>query len=196
MKVKNLKLFLFIFFVSPLFSFSLAARDRISKDELRKNIESKIKSFPYLQDTKLPLSFDQAIEPNSPVYKSIAKRINCDSNSVPQPESLCNEEFYWMGGETYTVGSNETAMVGGAGGNLYFATTSDPMHPLEMWWGDIPLRITIHNNYAYVFSYFYTYQFDVTDPLSPVFYSYGPGYARGYLDFYPTIDDRYLILTD
>lgn len=116
--------------------------------------------------------------------------------SVVVPESLCDEKSYWQGGESWTSDSNGTAYVWGAGGNFYFAAASDPTHPVEMWWGDVPLRVRLHNNRAYFFCYFYTYVFDVTEPVSPAFIYYGPGYINGYMDAYPSPDDDFLIITD
>ncbi len=111
-------------------------------------------------------------------------------------ESLCDPGYYWMGGETWTSDTDGNAVVWGAGGNLYFSSASDPTNALEMWWGDIPLRIRIHNGMAYVFSYFYTYVFDVSDPVNPSFLAYAPGFYYALNDAIPTPDDNYLIFTD
>ena len=115
---------------------------------------------------------------------------------MPQPESLCDPGYYWMGGPTWTADTDGVSTVWAAGGNLYFADANDQAHPIEMWWGDIGLRVRIHNGYAYIFSYFYTYVFDVSSPLSPSFLAYGPGYLYGFFDAYPDPTDSYLIMTD
>lgn len=132
---------------------------------------------------------------NRPAYKDFMKMVNAKKGS-PTPESLCDDGYYWMGGPTWTADTDGTSMVWGAGGNLYFASASDPTHPIEMWWGDIPLRIRIHNGVALVYCYFYTYSFDVSDPLNPAWLSYGPGFYFGFMDAYPSPDDSYWILTD
>lgn len=145
------------------------------------------------KDVKLPLEFKPIPmdELNRPVYKSVKKMLGNDKS-----EYLCDDGYYWMGGPAYTADTDGNAMVWGAGGNLYFAKASDPTHPVEMWWGDIPLRIRIHNGIALVYCYIYTYSFDVSDPLNPAWLSYGPGLVYGFLDAYPSPDDSYWILTD
>lgn len=131
-----------------------------------------------------------------PVFsRAKAGSIRGGSESVPQPESLCDRDYEWMGGEAWTGDSNGTAYVWGAGGNLYFSSASDPDNALEIWWGDIPLRVRIHNSMAYVFCYYCTYVFDVTDPINPSFLAYAPGFYSSYSDAIPTPDDNYLILT-
>lgn len=132
---------------------------------------------------------------NRPAYKDIVKMANAKKN-IPTPESLCDDGYYWMGGPTWTADTDGTSMVWGAGGNLYFANANDPTHPVEMWWGDIPLRVRIHNGIALVYCYFYTYSFDVSDPMNPAWLSYGPGFAFGFIDAYSSPDDSYWILTD
>ena len=116
--------------------------------------------------------------------------------SVPRPESLCDDGYYWMGGPAWTADSDGVSTVWAAGGNLYFAGASDTAHPVEMWWGDIGLRVRIHNGFAYIFSYYYTYVFDVSSPTMPSFVSYGPGYYFGFMDAVPSPNDTHLLLTD
>ncbi len=130
-----------------------------------------------------------------PAFKEFQKAVNA-KKGIPTPESLCDNGYYWMGGPAWTADTDGNAIVWGAGGNLYFASASDPTHPVEWWWGDVPLRIRIHNGIALVFSLFYTYSFDVSDPLNPMWLSYGPGAYFGFLDAYPSPDDSYWILTD
>ena len=150
------------------------------------------KKFPQLSKEDFKGNLDSF---NRPAYKDFQKMVAA-KKGMPTPEALCDEGFYWMGGPAWTIDTDGNAMVWGAGGNLYFANASDPTHPMEMWWGDIPLRIRIHNGIALVFCYFYTYSFDVSDPLNPAWLSYGPGFAFGFLDAYPSPDDSYWILTD
>lgn len=132
---------------------------------------------------------------NRPAFKEFQNAVAA-KKGIPTPEGLCDEGFYWMGGPAWTADTDGTSMVWGAGGNLYFANANDPTHPIEMWWGDAPLRIRIHNGIALVFCLYYTYSFDVSDPLNPAWLSYGPGGAFGFLDAYPSPDDSYWILTD
>ncbi|NMC00067.1 MAG: hypothetical protein GYA35_07285, partial [Thermoanaerobaculaceae bacterium] len=170
-------------------------RQKISREELQNKIISNSKSFPYLENASLPIPFNASIEPSRPFYKNIALQNN-KNEAIPQPESLCDNGYYWMGGPTWTADTDGNAIVWGAGGNLYFADANDPTHPIEMWWGDIPLRVRIHNGIALFFCYFYTYAFDVSVPLSPAWLSYGPGYSQGFWDAYSSPDDSYWILTD
>lgn len=137
----------------------------------------------------------RGVDPLSrPAFKSfVEQRAGAGS---PRPESLCKPGYYWMGGEAWTSDTNGTAYVWGAGGSLYFASASDPTHPVETWWGDIPLRIRIHNNRAYCFCYFNTLIFDVSDPLSPSFLYQAPGLSYSIGDAIPTANDDYLIFTD
>jgi len=130
-----------------------------------------------------------------PAFHDI-RALGMKQKGMPQPESLCDPGYYWMGGPTWTSDTDGVSTVWAAGGNLYFADANDPTHPIEMWWGDIGLRVRIHNGYAYIFSYFYTYVFDVSSPLSPSFLAYGPGYAYGFWDAYPDPTDSYLLMTD
>jgi len=132
---------------------------------------------------------------NRPAFKDFQRMVSA-KKGMPTPESLCDEGYYWMGGPTWTADTDGTSMVWGAGGNLYFAAANDPTHPVEMWWGDVPLRVRIHNGIALVFCLFYTYSFDVSDPVNPAWLSYGPGALYGFLDAYPSPDDSYWILTD
>jgi len=113
---------------------------------------------------------------------------------ISKPESLCDDGYYWMGGEAWTVDTDGTVWVGGAGGNFYFGNCATPTTVHEEWWGDVPLRIRIHNSIAYVFCYFYTYVLDVSDPMSPSFLSYGPGYGYAEKDVIPSPDDSYLLM--
>jgi len=143
---------------------------------------------------------DRAFIPDDihrPIFSRLkAEGIRSRSESVPQPESLCDPGYYWMGGETWTSDTDGSAIVWGAGGNLYFSSAGDPASALEMWWGDIALRVRIHNSMAYVFSYYYTYVFDVSNPVNPSFLNYAPGFYYAYNDAIPTPDDNYLIYTD
>jgi len=145
------------------------------------NLERNQKQMAGMNNFKRPAFND---------IRSLAKK------GTPTPESLCDPGYYWMGGPTWTSDTDGVSTVWAAGGNLYFADANDPTHPVEMWWGDIGLRVRIHNGYAYIFSYFYTYVFDVSSPLSPAFLAYGPGYQYGFYDAYPSPDDSYLIMTD
>lgn len=164
----------------------------------RESLHSKVSSAIAKRAHDVTLSredFKAVPDFNRPAFKEFQKAVAA-KKGMPTPEGLCDEGFYWMGGPAWTADTDGTAMVWGAGGNLYFANASDPLHPLEMWWGDAPLRIRIHNGIALVFSLIYTYSFDVSDPLNPAFLSYGPGAFYGFFDAYPSPDDSYWILTD
>ncbi len=122
----------------------------------------------------------------TPVYKS---HIWDRSESTPQPEGLCDPGYYDMMGETWTADTDGTTMVWAAGGNLYFADATDPTHPLEMWWGDIPIKVRIHNGIVYVFCYFGTYLLDTSGGYMG---GLSVGAYYGYCDAIPSADDSYL----
>ena len=190
-----------IFFLSllavPCGSIRADKKPHPTRDEFRQAMLSRQArlAWPVPGSAQRPRPGSETIpKPAFGKFKSLAAEGTGESAVVP--ESLCDEYGYWQGGESWTADSNGTAYVWGAGGSFYFAAASDPTHPVEVWWGDIPLRIRLHNNRAYCFSYFYTYIFDVTDPLSPAFLSYGPGYINGYFDACPDPTDSYLLMTD
>ncbi|MCX7830497.1 MAG: hypothetical protein N2445_05505, partial [Acidobacteria bacterium] len=61
-----------------IFSFSVFSQSKakISKEEFMEEAGSSARSFPYLKNVSLPLSFSPAEEPSRPVYKDIALKIN------------------------------------------------------------------------------------------------------------------------
>jgi hypothetical protein len=150
-------------------------------------------TIPALDGKQLP-NLNEFSRPAFKDFKSPTRRGK--NESTPQPESLCDEGYKWMGGEAWTSDTDGTAMVWGAGGNFYFAAASDPTHPVEIWMGDIPLRVRLHNSKACFFCYFHTYIFDITTPLLPSLLNSAPGYVNGYWDAYPSPDDSCLIMTD
>lgn len=111
------------------------------------------------------------------------------------PKSLCDEYGYWLAGPSAASGTNGNAVVWGGGQNIYFASASDPTHPLVLPW-DIIMRVYFKGNTCLVLGYFGTYVFDVTNPTQPALLGYdlvGVGY--GMISLNMTADGNYIIGT-
>ena len=89
---------------------------------------------------------------------------------VKKVESLCSADIYWNGGPTVVTTTNGTATAWAAGsGEYYFAAAGDITHPAMLAWGDPAVYMTMVGNSVYVLGWYATWEFDVTDPVSPVF---------------------------
>ncbi len=196
--MKKFSLYFVLFLVAALVSTAVFSAEKrippINPGDAGRVIQSGRAEHPWPAPNGDITKFQGGSSLSRPTFKSFAEQ-RAGAGS-PRPESLCDPGYYWMGGEASTSDTNGTAYVWGAGGNLYFAGASDPTHPVEIWLGDIPLRIRVHNNRAYCFCYFNTLIFDVSDPLSPSFLYQAPGFYYQINDAVPTPDDNFLILTD
>ena len=108
---------------------------------------------------------DSAVKAGVPVSESLLKN----------PESLCETFAGWFDGPAMASNTNGSAVVYGGGMNFYFASASDPSHPTVLPMGDVMMRVYFRGNIALVLGYFYSYEFDVTDPTSPAFLGYDYG---------------------
>ncbi len=196
--MKKVSLYFILFLVAAFVSTAVFSAEKrippMNPGDAGRVIQSGNAEHPWPAPEGDIIHFQEGNPLSRPAFMSFAEQRA--GASSPRPESLCNPGYYWMGGEAWTSDTNGTAYVWGAGGSLYSASASDPTHPVEMWWGDIPLRIHIHNNRAYCFCYFNTLIFDVSDPSSPSFLYQAPGFYYAVNDAIPTPDDNYLIYTD
>ncbi len=125
-----------------------------------------------------------AVKAGVPVSKAI----------VDNPKSLCNVYAGWYAGPSMASNTNGTAVIYGGGMNFYFASASDPSHPLVMPAGDMLMRVYFRGNTAILMGLFFTYAFDVTNPTQPVLLGYDlAGMAFGYTGFGMTADGQYIV---
>lgn len=133
-----------------------------------------------------------------PAYKMLVKAalkagVPVSKAIQDNPKSLCDENGYWLAGPSIASATNGNAIVWGGGQNIYFASTSDPTHPLVLPW-DYIMRIWFKGNTALVLGYFGEYAFDVTNPTQPAFLGYDlAGMDYGMIALGMTADDQYIV---
>ena len=134
-------------------------------------------------------------KPVSAMVKKAMQMAGKPASEIARAESLCNSNIYWIGGPTYRSATNGTAVVWGAGADLYFAAASDPSHYVTAGLGDVTMDIKFYGNTVLVFGGYFSYIFDVTDPTNPTLVNYLPyvGYFFGYNDVTLTPDGSFAL---
>ena len=134
-------------------------------------------------------------KPVSAMVKKAMQMAGRPASEIARAESLCNSNIYWIGGPTYRSATNGTAVVWGAGADLYFAAASDPSHYVTAGLGDITFDIKFYGNKVLVFGGYASYIFDVTDPTNPTLVNYLPyvGYFFNYNDVTLTPDGSFAL---